>query len=152
MEDFELKLGGFKFKGVYLAVFLPIVGSIIGGVWTASEFYNRIVSLEESVADTGGLDKRIQTLEENYDNNDLANLQGKLAELATNLKTIMESQKELLDLKDQFKDIDVTAKENALLVKSFEDRIKILESKIKVHQREIDDIWKAMDALANPLG
>jgi len=63
MEDFELKLGGFKFKGVYLAVFLPIVGSIIGGVWTASEFYNRIVSLEESVADTGGLDKRIQTLE-----------------------------------------------------------------------------------------
>ena len=27
-----------------------------------------------------------------------------------------------------------------------------IENKIKLHQREVDDIWKGMDALANPLG
>jgi peptidoglycan hydrolase CwlO-like protein len=64
----------------------------------------------------------------------------------------MEAQKELMDLKDQFKDIDVVAKENKLLVDSYESRIKELENKIKLHQREVDDIWKGMDALANPLG
>jgi chromosome segregation ATPase len=64
----------------------------------------------------------------------------------------MEAQKELLGLKDQFKDIDVAAKENTLLVNSYEARIKELENKINLHQREVDDIWKGMDALANPLG
>jgi len=82
----------------------------------------------------------------------LNELQGKLAELGTNLTAIMEAQKELLGLKDQFKDIDVAAKENKLLVDSYEARIKELENKIKLHQREVDDIWKGMDALANPLG
>jgi chromosome segregation ATPase len=82
----------------------------------------------------------------------LNELQGKLAELGTNLTAIMEAQKELLGLKDQFKDIDVAAKENTLLVNSYEARIKELENKINLHQREVDDIWKGMDALANPLG
>ena len=59
---------------------------------------------------------------------------------------------DVLDLKDQFKDIDVVAKENKLLVESYEARIKELERIIEIHQREVDDIWKGMDALANPLG
>ena len=94
----------------------------------------------------------MSSVEQSIADNDISNLQTKLAELGTNLTTIMEAQKELLDLKDQFKDIDVVAKENKLLVESYEARIKELERIIEIHQREVDDIWKGMDALANPLG
>ena len=159
MNDFEIKLGGFTFKGIYLAIFLPIITGIGGGVWTASDFYNRINLIENLANDNSGfstnindIEARLSSVEQSIADNDISNLQTKLAELGTNLTTIMEAQKELLDLKDQFKDIDVVAKENKLLVESYEARIKELERIIQIHQREVDDIWKGMDALANPLG
>ena len=159
MNDFEIKLGGFTFKGIYLAIFLPIITGIGGGVWTASDFYNRINLIENLANNNSGfsanindIEARLSSVEQSIADNDISNLQTKLAELGTNLTTIMEAQKELLDLKDQFKDIDVVAKENKLLVESYEARIKELERIIEIHQREVDDIWKGMDALANPLG
>ena len=159
MNDFEIKLGGFTFKGIYLAIFLPIITGIGGGVWTASDFYNRINLIENLAKNNSGfsanindIEARLSSVEQSIADNDISNLQTKLAELGTNLTTIMEAQKELLDLKDQFKDIDVVAKENKLLVESYEARIKELERIIEIHQREVDDIWKGMDALANPLG
>ena len=159
MNDFEIKLGGYTFKGIYLAIFLPLISSIAGGVWAVSDFYNKITGLEGKVlanssqeATISDLNERLLIVEQTMADSSLNELQGKLAELGTNLAAIMEAQKELLGLKDQFKDIDVAAKENALLVNSYEARIKELENKIKLHQREVDDIWKGMDALANPLG
>ena len=159
MNDFEIKLGGYTFKGIYLAIFLPLISSIAGGVWAVSDFYNKITGLESKVlanssqeATIGSLNERLLIVEQTMADSSLNELQGKLAELGTNLTAIMEAQKELLGLKDQFKDIDVAAKENTLLVNSYETRIKELENKINLHQREVDDIWKGMDALANPLG
>ena len=159
MNDFEIKLGGYTFKGIYLAIFLPLISSIAGGVWAVSDFYNKITGLESKVlanssqeATIDSLNERLLIVEQTMADSSLNELQGKLAELGTNLTAIMEAQKELLGLKDQFKDIDVAAKENALLVNSYETRIKELENKINLHQREVDDIWKGMDALANPLG
>lgn len=159
MNDFEIKLGGFTFKGIYLAIFLPLISSIGGGVWAVSDFYNKITGLEGKVlansaqeAQIGDLSKRLLIVEQTMADSSLNELQGKLAELGANLTAIMEAQKELLDLKDKFKDIDVVAKENKLLVDSYEARIKELERIIQIHQREVDDIWKGMDALANPLG
>jgi chromosome segregation ATPase len=159
MNDLELKIGKFTFKGIYIAIFLPIISGLAGGVWYVSDFYNRINVIDalansnssygSSISD---LEARLSSVEQSIADNDISSLQGKLAELGTNLSLIMEAQKELMDLKDQFKDIDVVAKENKLLVDSYESRIKELENKIKIHQREVDDIWKGMDALANPLG
>ena len=159
MNDLELKIGKFTFKGIYIAIFLPIISGLAGGVWYVSDFYNRINVIDalansnssygSSISD---LEARLSSVEQSIADNDISSLQGKLAELGTNLSLIMEAQKELMDLKDQFKDIDVVAKENKLLVYSYESRIKDLENKIKIHQREVDDIWKGMDALANPLG
>ncbi len=159
MNDFELKIGNFTFKGIYIAIFLPIISGLAGGVWYVSDFYNRI-NVIDALANSNSsygtnindLEARLSSVEQSIADNDISSLQGKLAELGTNLSLIMEAQKDLMDLKDQFKDIDVVAKENKLLVESYESRIKELENKIKLHQREVDDIWKGMDALANPLG
>ena len=143
MNDFEIKLGGFTFKGIYLAIFLPLISSIGGGVWAVSDFYNKITGLEGKVlansaqeAQIGDLSKRLLIVEQTMADSSLNELQGKLAELGANLTAIMEAQKELLDLKDKFKDIDVVAKENKLLVDSYEARIKELERIIQIHQRE----------------
>lgn len=159
MNDFELKIGNFTFKGIYIAIFLPIISGLAGGVWYVSDFYNRINVIDALAnsnssygANINDIEARLSSVEQSINDNDISSLQGKLAELGTNLSLIMEAQKELMDLKDQFKDIDVVAKENKLLVESYESRIKELENKIKLHQREVDDIWKGMDALANPLG
>ena len=163
MNEFELKIGQFKIKGIYIAVLLPLVSAIGGGVWTISGLYNQFTNLAEQVSEqntnisaqeslTGDLSKRLVLIEQSISDNDISTLQGKLAELSTNLVAIMEAQKELMDLKDRFKDVEVSSKENALLVDSYNNRIKELERKITIHQREVDDIWKAMDAIANPLG
>ena len=159
MNDLELKIGKFTFKGIYIAIFLPIISGLAGGVWYVSDFYNRINVIDALAnsnssygANINDIEARLSSVEQSINDNDISSLQGKLAELGTNLSLIMEAQKELMDLKDQFKDIDVVAKENKLLVESYESRIKELENKINLHQREVDDIWKGMDALANPLG
>jgi len=159
MNDFEIKLGGYTFKGIYLAIFLPLISSIAGGVWAVSDFYNKITGLEGKVlanssqeATIGSLNERLLIVEQTMADSSLNELQGKLAELGTNLTAIMEAQKELLGLKDQFKDIEVSAKENALLVQSYEKRILELEARIKIYQTEIDDLWKGLDALATPYG
>ena len=159
MNDLELKIGKFTFKGIYIAIFLPIISGLAGGVWYVSDFYNRINVIDALAnsnssygANINDIEARLSSVEQSIADNDISSLQGKLAELGTNLSLIMEAQKELMDLKDQFKDIDVVAKENKLLVESYESRIKELENKINLHQREVDDIWKGMDALANPLG
>jgi len=159
MSDFEFKIGGFTFKGIYLAIFLPLISSIAGGVWAVSDFYNKITGLEGKVlansaqeSNIDDLSKRLLIVEQTMADSSLNELQGKLAELGANLTAIMEAQKELLGLKDQFKDIDVSAKENALLVQSYEKRIQELEGRIKIHQTEIDDLWKGLDALATPFG
>ena len=159
MNDFEIKLGGYTFKGIYLAIFLPLISSIAGGVWAVSDFYNKITGLESKVlanssqeATIGSLNERLLIVEQTMADSSLNELQGKLAELGTNLTAIMEAQKELLGLKDQFKDIDVSAKENALLVQSYEKRIQELEARIKIYKTEIDDLWKGLDALATPYG
>ena len=159
MSDFEFKIGGYTFKGIYLAIFLPLLSSIAGGVWAVSDFYNKITGLEGKVlsnsaqeAHIDDLSKRLLIVEQTMADSSLNELQGKLAELGANLTAIMEAQKELLGLKDQFKDIDVSAKENALLVQSYEKRIQELEGRIKIYQTEIDDLWKGLDALATPYG
>lgn len=138
---------------------MPIISGLAGGVWYVSDFYNRINVIDALAnsnslygKDINDLEARLASVEQSITENDISSLQAKLAELGTNLSLIMEAQKELMDLKDQFKDIDVIATENKLLVESYESRIKELENKIKLHQREVDDIWKGMDALANPLG
>lgn len=159
MDNFEIKLGKYTFKGIYIAIFLPLISSIGGGVWYVSDFYNRIDTIQSMASSNSShsglinnLDDRLASVEQSINDNDISSLQGKLAELGTNLSLIMEAQKELMNLKDSFKDIEVTSKENDLLVKSYELRIKELEEQIDVLQKDMDSAWRAMDALANPLG
>ena len=97
LEETEINVGGVKFKGVYIAVVLGFVSTIAGTIWTASELYSRLEAVEAyEIPDTTPLHEDIELIKQELEDNDVKSLQGKLAELGTNLKTIIEQQKEAL--------------------------------------------------------
>ena len=101
IQDRELNVGGVKFKGVYIAILFSFATTIGGGIWAASEFVSRISNLENAVAgivvpDLEPLNLEIETIKTKIEDNDLAHLQGKLAELTTLLDSIKERQQEVL--------------------------------------------------------
>jgi uncharacterized phage infection (PIP) family protein YhgE len=149
IEDTEVKVGGFTFKGWYIAAALPILGSLSGGIYygydTLQRFYAVESGIETVVTKSGTFDKkagdlssRIQTLEQAVQDNDVRGLNTRLSTISTQMQTILEQQKELLDLRSQ--------------VERSTGITDSLGDKLDKYQTEIDDIWKAYDSLVdNPL-
>ena len=162
LEETEINVGGVKFKGVYIAVVLGFVSTIGGTIGTASELYSRLEAVEAyEIPDTTPLHEDIELIKQELEDNDVKSLQGKLAELGVNLKTIIEQQKDLLAIKERVvqaeKDVEAmrtTVAEAKLIVgkvDGFENYLKQFETKIEKVDKEIDDIWLGMDELSNPL-
>jgi len=132
LEDTELTIGGTKLRGVWIAIVLSIATTMAGGIWAVAEFYGRIEAVEDAVSGNG------DTAE-------------KLTVLGTNLETIMENQKQLLDLRDRIAEVEKTTVENDLLVKQFDEKVKSIDSRFGKINREVDDLWRGLDAASNPL-
>ena len=132
LEDTELTIGGTKLRGVWIAIVLSIATTMAGGIWAVAEFYGRIEAVEAAVSGNG------DTAE-------------KLTVLGTNLETIMENQKQLLDLRDRIAEVEKTTVENDLLVKQFDEKVKSIDSRFSRINREVDDLWRGLDAASNPL-
>ena len=173
MEDIELDVGGTKFKGVYIAILFSFASTIAGGIWTASEFFNRLDDQEKAVLKasqdalvlstqfnsltdnvTGKLntfETDISNVRQSLEDNNVSQLNGKLAELGTNLEAIMKRQGELLDLRDKINAIEKQSGEQSILLETKLDKLKKYDDDMKRIKREIDDLWDGMDALSNPL-
>ena len=132
LEDTELTIGGTKLRGVWIAIVLSIATTMAGGIWAVAEFYGRIEAVEAAVSGNG------DTAE-------------KLTVLGTNLETIMENQKQLLDLRDRIAEVEKTTVENDLLVKQFDEKVKSIDARFGKINREVDDLWRGLDAASNPL-
>ena len=132
LEDTELTIGGTKLRGVWIAIVLSIATTMAGGIWAVAEFYGRIEAVESAVSGNG------DTAE-------------KLTVLGTNLETIMENQKQLLDLRDRIVEVENTTTANDILVKQFDEKVKSIDSRFGKINREIDDLWRGLDAASNPL-
>ena len=160
IEDAEVKVGGFTFKGWYIAAALPILGSLSGGIYYGYDTLQRFYAVEsgiETVVEASGkfnsksnelstriqtvesnLSSRIQTIEQAVADNDVRGLNTRLSTISTQMQTILEQQKELLDLRSQ--------------VERSTGITDSLGDKLNEYQTEIDDIWKAYDSLVdNPL-
>ena len=149
IEETEVKVGGFTFKGWYIAAALPILGSLSGGIYygydTLQRFYAVESGIETVVSKSNSFDSkasklssRIQTIEQAVADNDVRGLNTRLSTISTQMQTILEQQKELLDLRSQ--------------VERSTGITDSLGDKLDKYQTEIDDIWKAYDSLVeNPL-
>ena len=170
LEDLELNLGGgLQIKGVWIAILLSFSSTIGGGIWTASEFFSRLEALESSVIDASaetavvqgrfedlresqserlqGYQVAISNMEQQLADNNISELQGKLAELGTNLEAIMKAQQDLLDLRDR---IAAVEKSNAEAVLTVNNRVQSLDKTERVLKRvdtEIENLWQALDSL-----
>lgn len=147
--DFEFSLGGYNIKGWMLAVGIPVLSSVAGGVWWSYDTLQRFYAVEEGIetvvslagtfeTTSVALASRIQTLEQAIQDNDVRGLNQKLATLTTNMQQILEQQRTLLDMRSQV-DKATTITDG-------------LGDKLDVISQEIDDIWEAYDYLKdNPL-
>jgi len=173
LDELEVNVGGTSFKGVYVAVLLSFASTIGGGIWAASEFFSRLEAQEEAVqeavAQADVLAARfndlkelntqrlqqyqvdIEKMQQSMDAAGVEELQGKLVQLATNLEQIMDAQKELLNLRDRIATVERTSSETELRVSGKLEQLSDLDARLNRLQRDINDVWLALDAM-NPLG
>ena len=137
VDDAEVKVGGFTFKGVYLAAALPLLGSLSGGIYYGYDVVNRFWDVEQSVAEVLDATARVQALEQTVDQSDLAGLGPKLSQISTQMISILEQQKTLLDLRSKVERAE-------LITNGIDDKIQQLQS-------DIDSTWDAIDELGKPL-
>ena len=166
LEETELKIGGTSFKGVYIAILFSLATTLGGGVWTASSLYSRLESVElneipnitplqEQVAtNKQELLNEIDLIKQELSDNDVSQLQGKLATLGVNLQTIIDQQNKLLLIDENVDDLEKEIESMKATVTKAElvtEKVSVFDSKMVTMKREIEDLWSAMDYLSNPL-
>ena len=173
LEDVEVNVGGTSIKGVWIAIVMTFGSTIGGGIWAASQFFAQLNEQSEAVIsataqadalatrfddlrDTNtirlqDMDKKLSNMEQAMTAADVENLQGKLAELGANLVQIMDAQQELLDIRDRISTVEKTSSETELRVSGKLDSLSTLDERLKRFERDMDDLWMAIDA-TNPLG
>jgi len=155
IEDSELKLGGQTFKGAWIAVVFAIGSTIGGGVWTASSLYSRLEAVESiTIPDVQPMHEELQIIKQQLLDNDISQLQTKLATLGTNLETILGQQQKLLELKSELSTLSneieamkATVAKAEILTADSED----VSDRLNIIKQETDDLWQAIDYLSNPL-
>jgi len=155
LESAELKIGNTSFKGVYIAILLSLVTTISGGVWTASSVYSRLEAVEAyDIPEVEPLHEQIELIKQELTNNNVSQLQGKLAELGTNLLTIKSQQENLLDIKTKVNDLEKEIESMKGIVAKAEvvtGNLKEIENAQKRLSTEVEDLWKGLDYVTNPL-
>jgi tetrahydromethanopterin S-methyltransferase subunit B len=155
LADAELTIGGVKLKGIYIAVVFSLATTIGGGVWTASSLYSRLEGVESVfIPNVTPLEERVTLIEQSLEANDVSKLQGKLAELGVNLKTIAEQQEKLLQVSDKLAGLEKEIEAMKATVTKAEliaDNMKDIESKFKTLNREVSELWQGLDYVSNPL-
>ena len=166
LDETELKIGGQSFKGVYIAILFSLATTLGGGVWTASSLYARLEAVEsrsiptithieeQAITDKQELLSAIKLIEQELADNNVSQLQGKLAALGVNLQTIIDQQTKLLLIDENVnsleKDIE-TMKATVAKAELLTNNLTKLDGQLKTITREIEDLWQGMDYLSNPL-
>jgi hypothetical protein len=166
LNETELKIGGQSFKGVYIAILFSLATTLGGGVWTASSLYARLEAVEsrsiptithieeQAITDKQELLSAIKLIEQELADNDVSQLQGKLAALGVNLKTIIDQQTKLLLIDENVNSLEKDIETMRSTVKQAElmtNNLTKLDGQLKTITREIEDLWQGMDYLSNPL-
>ena len=152
--DAELSIGGVKIKGIYIAIVVALGSAIGTGLYKVSNLYDRLEAVEgRNIPDIVPLNKQIALIETQLKDNNVSQLQGKLAELGTNLVVIKDQQGGLLEIKESVKELEQkviqmqTTVEKAELatkqVASFPDEMKLIK-------QSVDELWDGLDYLSNP--
>jgi|TARA_R110002020_G_scaffold84603_2_gene209394 hypothetical protein len=154
----EVEYKGIKVGGSKLLLILPLLGTIIGGLWGGMEILQRYQSMEKKInsfvsPDMSGFDKRIDLVQQ-----EVTMLQGELSMVLEEVQLVADVAKELKnDLKGDVRriesiveDVETRVKEDSRTnEKDLKETIKVIEEDmIKLEKKITDTIQKT---LANPL-
>ncbi len=155
LAETELKIGNTSFKGVYIAILLSLATTLGSGIWAASTLYSRLVDVEaRSIPNVKPLEERVGLIEQELEDNSVSSLQGKLAELGTNLIVIKDQQtgllliqKQVTDLEKQIESMKGTVAKSEVIAKDMGD----VGDKLADLSRNVEELWQGLDYLSNPL-
>jgi chromosome segregation ATPase len=136
-EGVSFSIGGYPISGWMVAVALPVLSAVGGGAWYIFDLQSRFLGVEESVSSILDVEARVQTLEQAAADGDLRGLSSRLSELSTQMNTILENQRQLLDLRQRVDQATVVTDN--------------LSQDLNRYNVEIEDLWRAVDALNQPL-
>jgi hypothetical protein len=136
-EGVSFSIGGYPISGWMVAVALPVLSAVGGGAWYIFDLQSRFIGVEESVGAILDVEARVQTLEQAAADSDLRNLSSRLSQLSTQMNTILENQRQLLDLRQRVDQATVVT--------------DTLSQDLNRYNVEIEDLWRAVDALNQPL-
>ena len=144
----EVEYKGIKIGGSKLLLILPLLGTIIGGVWRGFELYNRLLIAEKKLnnLNPAAIQAEVARLESMYDV-----LEGSMrADIDLALKEAEEAR-------DYARDIDKTSadtnrdirKDMYAMEQEMQKRFREMDADIRDNKAELED--KIQTVLENPL-
>ena len=143
----EIEYGGIKIGGSKLLLIVPLVGTIIGGLWGGFELYSRYLDMEEKIQtyvaqDLSGFDKRLEVVKTEFEM-----LEKELRSVREEITLVADVAKEMKnDLRGDVRRIEKIVEDTEARVKDdsreFRDDMKDLEERVEL---------KINKALNNPL-
>ena len=143
----EIEYGGIKIGGTKLLLIVPLLGTIIGGLWGGFELYSRYLAMEEKIQtyvapDLSGFDKRIELVQTEVDM-----IQKEMQMVLEEITLVADVAKEMKnDLRGDVRRIEKIVEDTEARVKDdsreFRDDMKDLEERVEL---------KINKALNNPL-
>jgi len=128
----EIEYGGVKLGGSKLLLIVPLIGTIVGGLWGGFEAYQRYLSMEERISefvtpDLSDYDKRIAVMDGKF-----AVIEKTLTLLKDEISSIKDTSEgqyiTIKDLKNSIRD-DINRQEN--IIDKVEDDISAIEEDVR---------------------
>jgi len=125
----EVEIGEMKITGGKMLVLIPLLGTIIGGLWGGFELYQRLLTAEEAIV--------------NYVSPDFSHYDESLAVLQVELETLKDKMdNEFDDLKEEVDRIQSLARDVddsvADTQRELRDDVYALEERVNDSLREVD--------------
>ena len=143
----EIEYGGIKIGGTKLLLIVPLLGTIIGGLWGGFELYSRYLDMEEKIQtyvapDLSGLDKRLELVK-----TEVEMIEKEMKMVLEEITLVADVAKEMKnDLRGDVRRIEKIVEDTEARVKDdsreFRDDMKDLEERVEL---------KINKALNNPL-
>ena len=147
----EIQVQGVKIGGSKMLLIVPLLGTIIGGLWGGFELYNRYLMMEKKIdtyvaPDLSGFDKQLAIIKEELEsiNMEVTVINDINKELKNDLRTDVRRIEGIVN--DVEQRVKQDSRNNSQDMKDFENN---LMEKLKEKEEAIND--KIDKALNNPL-